>query len=243
MTLVTSPYIVAHRGVHSTAHENTLAAFEEAILQGVDFIECDIRRTADGISILHHDEAVGASEIATSSLAELQHAGFTLGYQINTLADLLSSLHGRVRVDFELKEQGYEVAFLNQLAAAGWQQDSFVITSFNDASITAIKSASPTIRCGLLLGCDLPEHPLRTRFNELFPVHRLRSCGADFAAPNLKLLKLGFLQRVTSAGFPVWVWTVNRPQDLAKLTCNTRIEAVITDVPQLAIQQRAQSRA
>eukprot|EP01047_Picozoa_sp_COSAG01_P025628 COSAG01_NODE_1626_length_9689_cov_12.495412_6_plen_97_part_00 len=48
----------AHRGAMCYAPENTLAAFEAAILHGVYRIECDVRSTRDGVLVLMHDPAV-----------------------------------------------------------------------------------------------------------------------------------------------------------------------------------------
>ena len=47
--------IFSHRGLHHNATENTLEAFEAAIALGIDGIETDIRVSADGIPVLHHD--------------------------------------------------------------------------------------------------------------------------------------------------------------------------------------------
>jgi glycerophosphoryl diester phosphodiesterase len=41
---------VAHRGGSSQYPENTLLAFRQAIEQGVDALEIDIDRTADGVA-------------------------------------------------------------------------------------------------------------------------------------------------------------------------------------------------
>src|SRR5882672_12073778 len=49
---------IAHRGEHLHHPENTLPAFEEAIRLGADFIEVDVRTTADGKLILSHDGKV-----------------------------------------------------------------------------------------------------------------------------------------------------------------------------------------
>src|SRR6266849_4223195 len=39
---------IAHRGEHLHHPENTIPAFQEAIRLGADFIEVDVRTTADG---------------------------------------------------------------------------------------------------------------------------------------------------------------------------------------------------
>lgn len=50
--------IIAHRGYHVTAAQNTIAAFKAASDAGFNWIEIDIRKTADGIYVMSHDNAV-----------------------------------------------------------------------------------------------------------------------------------------------------------------------------------------
>jgi len=50
--------VIAHRGNHESAHENTLEAIRNAIAIKADFVELDIRRTKDGRHILMHDRTV-----------------------------------------------------------------------------------------------------------------------------------------------------------------------------------------
>ena len=47
--------ISAHRGNASSAPENTLAAFKNALQVGADFIEVDVRTTNDGVLMIMHD--------------------------------------------------------------------------------------------------------------------------------------------------------------------------------------------
>ncbi len=55
----TSPIVViAHRGNHEMAHENTIEAIRNAIAIKADYVELDIRRTKDGRHILMHDGTV-----------------------------------------------------------------------------------------------------------------------------------------------------------------------------------------
>src|SRR5450759_1398239 len=49
------PLVIAHRGASRDAPENTPAAFEAAIALGADAVELDVRRTADGVLVVHHN--------------------------------------------------------------------------------------------------------------------------------------------------------------------------------------------
>ena len=48
-----------------------LEHYESAIASGADFIEMDVRRTADGVLVLHHDPVVGGHEINATTFVEL----------------------------------------------------------------------------------------------------------------------------------------------------------------------------
>lgn len=50
--------VIAHRGASSLAPEGTLPAYRKAIELGCDYVELDVRRTADGRLICLHDRQV-----------------------------------------------------------------------------------------------------------------------------------------------------------------------------------------
>jgi hypothetical protein len=53
----TDPHqIFLHRAAGMAAPENTIPALEEAVRQGADGVEIDVRRTADGHLVLYHDD-------------------------------------------------------------------------------------------------------------------------------------------------------------------------------------------
>jgi glycerophosphoryl diester phosphodiesterase len=52
--------VVAHRGAWNPAPQNSLAAFEQAIVDGADAVELDVRRSADKRLIVVHGPRVGA---------------------------------------------------------------------------------------------------------------------------------------------------------------------------------------
>jgi glycerophosphoryl diester phosphodiesterase len=69
--------VIAHRGHHARAHENTLTALREAADAGADYVEMDVRRTADGHYVLLHDSTVdrttnGRGSVGRMTLAELR---------------------------------------------------------------------------------------------------------------------------------------------------------------------------
>src|SRR5258708_4871674 len=72
-----SALIFLHRSARMVAPENTIPAFEEAVRQGADGIETDIRKTRDGIFVIYHDDWVllqrgPSGKIEEMTLAETQ---------------------------------------------------------------------------------------------------------------------------------------------------------------------------
>ena len=63
--------LIAHRGYAAAAPENTLAAFEQAVLMGYDCIETDLRFTSDGYAVLLHHPVVDYTSNSTGNIASM----------------------------------------------------------------------------------------------------------------------------------------------------------------------------
>lgn len=234
--------IAGHRGASGLVeHENTLDAFARTAEEGARWVELDVRQLYDGTLAILHDAEIDGHPVGQLTLDDLNALTERLGYRTPTLAEALDFCAGRVKVDVELKEPGTEaqVAAITQSILA---PDAYVYTSFDDDVVAALRNLDPEARRGLLLGTPTPEKRVRTRMSELYPVKRLRGCGADFAAPNRRLLRAGFLRRMRSVGYPVWVWTVNDPKDMRRLF-TAGVAAIITDYPDVAVKLRDQIQA
>jgi len=69
--------VIAHRGNHGNAYENTLTALQNAIDAGADYAEIDVRRTSDAHHALMHDQTVdrmtdGHGSVKQLTLSQLQ---------------------------------------------------------------------------------------------------------------------------------------------------------------------------
>src|SRR6188768_3753377 len=93
------PLVLAHRGACRQAPENTLNAFARARALGADGVELDVRRSADGVLLVHHDataEPLGA--FAALPFAEIRAARPS----VPTLAEALDACAGLL-VNVEVK--------------------------------------------------------------------------------------------------------------------------------------------
>src|ERR1700738_1493298 len=71
------PFVVAHRGASGALPEHTLAAYDLALKEGADGVECDVRLTRDGHLVCVHDRrldrtSTGAGLVSTMTLAQLR---------------------------------------------------------------------------------------------------------------------------------------------------------------------------
>ncbi len=80
-TLADHPFVVAHRGASAARPEHTLAAYELALEEGADGVECDVRLTRDGHLVCVHDRRVdrtsnGSGLVSDMTLTELREVDY-----------------------------------------------------------------------------------------------------------------------------------------------------------------------
>ena len=203
------PAICAHRGASRAHPENSLAAFATAIEMGADMIETDVRRTPRGKLVLHHDQ-----------LGPRRPRGLV------ELAELVALADGRVALDVELKEAGYEEEVL---AALDPRPEGLVVTSFIPKAVAAVHALDPGIATGLIF------RPGDRR--EL--AARAEACGAQMVVAHSSALRPELGAELAAAGRPLMVWTVNDRRRLAAVMTTPGVTHLVTDVPDVALALRA----
>jgi len=234
---VAEKLIIAHRGAPSDAKENTIESFEKALVSGADMIEFDVRRTKDNVLIAFHDESIQGHSTKDLTFEAMSQMAKHQGFEIPTVEEVLKWSRGKIKLDVELKEEGSEKETV-ELLSGYFEEDQFVITSFNDDSLGVIKERYPDIKTGLILGRDLPSYRFLTRLQEFFPMKRCKEAKADFLVAHFKLLRVGFLERARRSHLPVFVWTVNDQETIWKLLRDRRVYAIVTDKPDLVVSLR-----
>ena len=119
-------YICAHRAnTWSSADkkipENSIPCIEEAIAQGADMVELDVRSTSDGVLVLMHDETVNATTNGTGKVAsktyeqlkalKMKYRGQSETYKradgseigVPTLLEALRTTKGKIYVNLDVK--------------------------------------------------------------------------------------------------------------------------------------------
>lgn len=231
LPVMTAPMVAAHRGVPAGGAENTIAAFTNAIEVGADMIEFDVRRTRDGELIAFHDAFARGAPVSGLTRGDIEAA---VGVRPPLLTEVLRVCAGRIRLDVELKEDGY-VPDVMAVLRDGFDPGHMIVTSFLPAVVAQAKEAFPEARTGLLLGDGGPLTDLPARRRELYPVALARRVRADYLAPHYRLAPLGVLRRAAAAGLPCLLWTVNSPDLIRRYAADPRVAAIITDVAAQAV--------
>ncbi|MGE3961690.1 MAG: glycerophosphodiester phosphodiesterase [Dehalococcoidia bacterium] len=101
--------VVAHRGLHASAPENSLAAVQAAVTAGCERIEVDVRSTADGHLVLMHDAGLGRTTTVDAVLAglrayELGEVRLADGSPLPSLHEVLEVTRDRAVLCVDVKE-------------------------------------------------------------------------------------------------------------------------------------------
>ncbi|MBR3537968.1 MAG: glycerophosphodiester phosphodiesterase [Eubacterium sp.] len=230
--------ITAHRGASYLAkHENTLESFQLAIDLKADKVEFDVRRTSDRKLVIFHDSTFFDQPISYQTYREMQQHAAEEGYRIPLFEEVVKLCAGRIYMDIEIKEAGYEQELIDILHRY-YKYTDYSIKSFEDPAVYHVKKLDPQITTGLLLGKDRRDVGyLLFRFKEIFPVRRLRQAGCDFVSPYHFYATPFFIFRMHRHHYPVQVWTVNKEKHVRKFL-KRGVDEIITDKPDMGLVVR-----
>lgn len=159
------PFIMAHRGNMARCPENTLAAFRQAVADGADIVETDVRVSADGTFVCIHDSTVdrttdGSGSVNQMSLSELK--GLSAGGRrdefrgetIPTFQDFCEAIPSGIHLAAELKADEFEDPatcrrFVEELERLGVRSRTMVL-SFSRKKLEVFREIAPDIEAGFL---------------------------------------------------------------------------------------------
>jgi glycerophosphoryl diester phosphodiesterase len=230
--------VSAHKGGSEDAPPATWEAYSASLSTGAEYVEFDIRRTRDGDLVVFHDEQVAKRPVSDLTYDELCTAA---GHRVPLVREVMKLIAGRAIGHLDLKESGDEDEVI-KLALDLLGPGNFVATTLVDASIHRIKESHPEVTTALSVGRDLREVTrvmrLPARARELYPIARMRACGADWLAVHRRLARLNVLRLCGRFGVPAMVWTVNGEPQMRRFLADPRVAVLITDRPRHALSLR-----
>jgi len=228
--------IIAHRGASGEFPENSLLAFEHAILQQADGIELDAQyHHASGEFVLLHDSYVkdnAGNEFHFNELPLADLLSITKNnHPITTLDKALKVIDGRCQVNIELKTSVAEPSDINVIVQAliellneytRNQQfcfSQFIISAFNHPLLLAFKRCIPQVDTAALVA----HYPLS--LDEYKNVLHAQSIN-----PSIECLNQQLVNDAHQLDLSVWVYTVDREQDI-KQCMKFGVDAIFTNYP------------
>ena len=233
----------AHRGDPESGPENTLAAFNSAVALGVDYIETDVQRTADGVLVLLHDDELdrttnGSGPVARATAEHVLalDAGRWFdpkfsGERIMTVDEFVVWVeeHDDLGAEIDIKTTGIGGELADQLRRSPAKSRFALCSSIGDELADA-KQSYPDIPCFLIL-----EDPGRD------PIERVRACGADGADMPYEWLDETLIGRMRQLGLGIMGSTASGEDALREIVLRGA-DFVDSDKPRTALAVRLELR-
>lgn len=218
------PWLIGHRGVRGETIENSVPGFLLAVDQGADFIELDVRLTADGILVAFHDEDLerltGApGNVEETRLSELPRL-LPGDERIPTLGEVLWALPEDFPLNVEIKiDRADPRSVVEAVVEQAGPRPRTVFSSFDHDILGRLRAALPDAALAPLDCADVADLVDAAR--------RLDACAVHAAERNAGP------QLVSRAGdleLPVLIYTVNEAAVAARLRA-MGVSGVFTDFP------------
>ncbi|MCX5584758.1 glycerophosphodiester phosphodiesterase [Streptomyces erythrochromogenes] len=232
--------VVAHRGASHEHPEHTLAAYRQAVADGADALECDVRLTADHKLVCVHDRRVertsdGRGVVSEMTYEELSALDFGRwkgeehrGAQVLLFEDLLKEALAADRpvgLAVETKHptraggrlEAELVRVLKDHGLADGSAGLVEVMSFSRNALIRLNRLAPGLPAVYLIERRL--RPVRPPF-------------AGHAGPGIDLVRKdpGLVGRLKAKGLRVRVWTVDEPEDV-ELCVRLGVDTLITNRP------------
>jgi glycerophosphoryl diester phosphodiesterase len=225
--------IYAHRGASHDFPEMTMVAYENAVKQGADGFECDLRLTKDGVAVLWHDadlkrRANNDAVVHESTYTQLaaiypqivtldQYIDFGITEKKSLLLETKHPVPSRTEIENHVVQKLHKEA--KRIEKAGID---ITVMSFSWFAVERVKQLDKSIALTYLI-------------RETTPRLSVRYTSAHSIGPGIAQLrkKPALAQQIKSAGKKLNVWTVDEPSDII-LCRHLGVDNLITNRPAFA---------
>jgi glycerophosphoryl diester phosphodiesterase len=202
------PLVIGHRGFAARFPDNSLAGVRAAFAAGADGVEVDIRLSADGAWVCHHDPVRNGRKVALWSQAALRRDG------VPALAEVVDAAPDDGWLFIEVKPlPGRDLAaHLSELAELLAPRPHTRVISASLPVLAAVEDALPEVLRSWVFG-ELPDW--LPNGLDLAPKHTL-------------------VEALIGSGRELHPWTVNRPARMRALV-GLGVASITTNEPAVAV--------
>jgi glycerophosphoryl diester phosphodiesterase len=221
-------FVIAHRGASAAAPENTVEAFHKARELGADWVELDVRRTADDVLAVHHDAHLRDGRALVDLTAE------ELPEEVPLLISALDACAGmgvnleikNLRDDPDYDAEHFVSGSVAALVLSREVDDPVLVSSFNIESIQRIRAVDPTIETAWLT-FDMASVDQS--------IERTVAGGHVAIHPHVSTVDQSFVDKAHAAGLRVNTYTTDDPDRMRQLV-GYGVDGIVTNVPDVARQ-------
>ena len=232
--------MIAHRGASAYRPEHTFAAWDLALEMGADYIEQDLRMTADSALVVLHDETLDRTASGRGCTGPVR--AFTLDElrpcRVATFDSVLTRYSGRARFYVETKAPddapGMEEALVTLLERHDLlpvdADRRVIVQSFSDASLRRMAELAPSV----------PRVQLVRRRESRADLWRRLPAMAEYAqgvGPAAADLEHELVQAAHARCLEVHPYTVNDPGEMRRLL-RIGVDGLFTDRPDVLARLR-----
>lgn len=227
--------VIAHRGFSGIAPENTLAAFQKAIDDKIEYFELDVHKTKDDSVVVIHDHSVDrtSSNNMRGEVAEMTYSALSqvkVGYsskfgaefkneKIPTLKEALQLAKGKIKVCLEIKVNGAEEQVIQVLEELEMKEE-VIIFSFLYPTLTKIRQLDEDIKILYLVGSA-----------DEATIDRAKAINAQaIGAGGGNALTQEYVDKVHQNGLEIWKWTVDDEATMKQLI-DIGVDGIISNYP------------
>ncbi len=198
--------VIAHRGNHVAAQENTLAAFQNAINVGADYVEIDLRTSKDSQLVIMHDGTVnrmtnGIGKVSDLTWAELKQLKVIEKnhpewpeQSIPLFSEVLKLCKGKINIYLDFKNADVNASY-QALKKAGMQHS--VIVYINAAhQLVEWKKIAPQIPLMVSLPDSVQSAAQLISFLDQYKIHLLDGSYKEYTVEMVNAAK--------AKNIPVW---------------------------------------
>jgi glycerophosphoryl diester phosphodiesterase len=233
--------IGGHRGDPETTPENTLVAFDAAVALGVDYIETDVQRTADGVLVLLHDDDLdrttnGSGPVAEALAEDVLALDAGSWYEpkfsdqrvltAEAFIDWVEERDG-LGAEIDIKATGIGAPLAERISRSP-AKDRFALCSSLADELASAKTTYPGLACFLILDYPDPD-----------PIEQVRACGADGADLPWDWLDEELIGRMRRLGVAIMGSTASEEAEVRALL-RLNADFVDSDRPRLALALRSE---
>jgi len=219
------PSVIAHRGSSAAHPDNTWAAFEAALTEGADAIECDVQLTRDDMLIVRHDLMLGGELVRdmTAVAVAAAHPGTV------ELAALLrwAAIKG-LGVLVEIKDPDAAPLVIRTIRRCT-SLDRVVVAGFHGPMLASIKAALPEVKTSFMIGSVVAADEL-VHLARAYRADGVHLCWEHRAARPHRLIDPILFDRLRHADLVVTLWHEERERELHALVA-LEPDAICTNTP------------